>query len=632
VITLEGWLEVRDILDKRLGWLTQVFLFSYIFLGIMVVLTLFVGVILTNFQKNKGTALLTVDQRRWHDLRKRLQLLQPLTLPPRPENSPWRSWLYDKLQTGIYKWTSVALIFLHSLTLVIPWQSLGVDSEANIENESRQNMLMITGAMFVPVFVTEITIKMIAFTVQGYFMSKRNICEFGITIVGLAYFVSAMVSISTDSWEVTRVLGIIAIMTRTFLLVGKIESLKMLMMTLVVTLLKSFYVFAALALILITYALIGVVLFHDVKWGEGIDRYANFWSTGHAWLVMFRIMTGEDWNKIMHDCMIQPPDCENEECGNVGAAIVFFCSFYVLVSFIILNVLIAVMIENFSLFYSSEEAALLSHHDLKGFLAKWNIIDRERKGAIPAKHVKFLLRLLDGRMEIDDKLVFQHICREIEKFCHDEKSVGFQKVISMLVFWYVEIKECLMIDEYLARKELEDTLRYEVAQHTIRTWLKRSFRAIKEHEFAAQSRASPGSFSLKPIKQPDAQKYDQEIFVTGYDSDTSSGENEEVTSGTRTLSTETGLSHPLIPKSQKGTRLSDRRDSNKSEDSLRGKRFNRSKSPTDGTVGRGASGLRISIQSEEDIAPLLIGTKAKTDEICDWFNEMAENASEDSDF
>jgi hypothetical protein len=92
---------------------------------------------------------------------------------------------------------------------------------------------------------------------------------------------------------------------------------------------------------------------------------------------------------------IQPPDCENEECGNVGAAIVFFCSFYVLVSFIILNVLIAVMIENFSLFYSSEEAALLSHHDLKGFLAKWNIIDRERKGAIPAKHVKFLLRLLD---------------------------------------------------------------------------------------------------------------------------------------------------------------------------------------------------------------------------------------------
>jgi hypothetical protein len=120
VITLEGWLEVRDILDKRLGWLTQVFLFSYIFLGIMVVLTLFVGVILTNFQKNKGTALLTVDQRRWHDLRKRLQLLQPLTLPPRPENSPWRSWLYDKLQTGIYKWTSVALIFLHSLTLVIP--------------------------------------------------------------------------------------------------------------------------------------------------------------------------------------------------------------------------------------------------------------------------------------------------------------------------------------------------------------------------------------------------------------------------------------------------------------------------------------------------------------------------------
>lgn len=69
-------------------------------------------------------------------------------------------------------------------------------------------------------------------------------------------------------------------------------------------------------------------------------------------------------------------------------------------SFIVLNVLIgmacccvfvdvqlligwlcctAVMVENFSLFYSSEEAALLSHHDLKGFLAKWNVMDRDRK-------------------------------------------------------------------------------------------------------------------------------------------------------------------------------------------------------------------------------------------------------------
>lgn len=32
----------------------------------------------------QGTALLTVDQRRWEDLKSRLKIAQPLHLPPRP--------------------------------------------------------------------------------------------------------------------------------------------------------------------------------------------------------------------------------------------------------------------------------------------------------------------------------------------------------------------------------------------------------------------------------------------------------------------------------------------------------------------------------------------------------------------
>lgn len=51
----------------------------------------------------------------------------------------------------------------------------------------------------------------------------------------------------------------------------------MLMLTLGVTLVKSFYVFAALTIMLISYALIGVVLFHQVSWGQGIDRSVQQW-------------------------------------------------------------------------------------------------------------------------------------------------------------------------------------------------------------------------------------------------------------------------------------------------------------------------------------------------------------------
>ncbi|XP_075227294.1 sodium leak channel NALCN-like [Lycorma delicatula] len=59
-----------------------IYIHVYIFLGCMIGLTLFVGVVIANYSENKGTALLTVDQRRWCDLKKRLKIAHPLHLPP----------------------------------------------------------------------------------------------------------------------------------------------------------------------------------------------------------------------------------------------------------------------------------------------------------------------------------------------------------------------------------------------------------------------------------------------------------------------------------------------------------------------------------------------------------------------
>jgi hypothetical protein len=54
--------------------------------------------------------------------------------------------------------------------------------------------------------------------------------------------------------------------------------------------------------------------------------------------------------------------------------------------------------QNFSLFYSSEEDALLSYADIRNFQQVWNIVDMDQKRTIPVKRVKFLLRLLRGRL------------------------------------------------------------------------------------------------------------------------------------------------------------------------------------------------------------------------------------------
>ena len=53
------------------------------------------------------------------------------------------------------------------------------------------------------------------------------------------------------------------------------------------------------------------------------------------------------------------------------------------------------------------------------------------QGVIPVRRVKFLLRLLKGRLEVDlekERLVFKHMCYEMERL-HGGMDVSFHDVI-----------------------------------------------------------------------------------------------------------------------------------------------------------------------------------------------------------
>ena len=69
-----------------------------------------------------------------------------------------------------------------------------------------------------------------------------------------------------------------------------------------------------------------------------------------------------------------------------------YFSFYVINTYIVLNLLVAIIMENFSLFYSNEEDALLSYADIRNFQNTWNIVDVNQRGMIPVRRVKFILR------------------------------------------------------------------------------------------------------------------------------------------------------------------------------------------------------------------------------------------------
>ena len=58
------------------------------------------------------------------------------------------------------------------------------------------------------------------------------------------------------------------------------------------------------------------------------------------------------------------------------------------------------------------------------------------------RRVKFILRLLKGRLEVDpqkDRLLFKHMCYELERL-HNGEDVTFHDVLSMLSYRSVDIR------------------------------------------------------------------------------------------------------------------------------------------------------------------------------------------------
>jgi hypothetical protein len=137
--------------------------------------------------------------------------------------------------------------------------------------------------------------------------------------------------------------------------------------------------------------------------------------------------------------------------------------------------------ENFSLFYSNEEDALLSYADIRNFQNTWNVVDIHQRGVIPVRRVKFILRLLKGRLECDpqkDRLLFKYMCYELDKL-HNGEDVTFHDVINMLSYRSVDIRKALQLEELLAREEFEYIIEEEVAKQTIRTWLEGCLKKIR---------------------------------------------------------------------------------------------------------------------------------------------------------
>ena len=60
-------------------------------------------------------------------------------------------------------------------------------------------------------------------------------------------------------------------------------------------------VLALIVLILYIYSILGVFIFSDVRSGDTITQYTNFWNFHSAFITLFKCSTGEDWYLTMFD-------------------------------------------------------------------------------------------------------------------------------------------------------------------------------------------------------------------------------------------------------------------------------------------------------------------------------------------
>jgi len=141
-----------------------------------------------------------------------------------------------------------------------------------------------------------------------------------------------------------------------------------------------------------------------------ITRNNNFQTFSQALLVLFRSATGEAWQEIMLSCIKDPSvrcdersdDAHNEEGCGTDFAFPYFISFFVVCSFLILNLFVAVIMDNFD--YLTRDWSILGPHHLDEFVRLWSEYDPDAKGRIKHVDVVTLLR------KISPPLGFGKLC------------------------------------------------------------------------------------------------------------------------------------------------------------------------------------------------------------------------------
>uniref|UniRef100_A0A4W4FRI8 Sodium channel protein n=1 Tax=Electrophorus electricus TaxID=8005 RepID=A0A4W4FRI8_ELEEL len=389
VSTFKGWMDImyaavdsRAIEEQPL-YETNLYMYLYfvifIIFGSFFTLNLFIGVIIDNFNQQKSKIsgqdlFMTEEQKKYYNAMKKLGSKKPQKPIPRPQNC-FQGAIFDFVTKQFFDIAIMGLICLNMVTMMV---------ETDDQSTETENILFIINFIFIVIFTGECTLKMIALR-QYFFSIGWNIFDFIVVILSIIGLLLADLIekyfVSPTLFRVIR----LARIGRVLRLIRGAKGIRTLLFALMMSLPALFNIGLLLFLIIFIFSIFGMSNFGYVKKEGGIDDMFNFETLGNSIICLFMITTSAGWDGLLIPMLNSgPPDCDPDvehpgtnvrgDCGNPAMGIAFFCSYIVMSFLVVVNMYIAIILENFNV-ATEESSEPLSEDDFEMFYSTWEKFD-----------------------------------------------------------------------------------------------------------------------------------------------------------------------------------------------------------------------------------------------------------------
>ncbi|XP_059018040.1 sodium channel protein type 5 subunit alpha isoform X3 [Mustela lutreola] len=390
VATFKGWMDIMYAAVDSRGyeeqpqWEYNLYMYIYfvifIIFGSFFTLNLFIGVIIDNFNQQKKKIrgqdiFMTEEQKKYYNAMKKLGSKKPQKPIPRPLNK-YQGFLFDIVTKQAFDVTIMFLICLNMVTMMV---------ETDDQSPEKVNILAKINLLFVAIFTGECIIKMAALR-HYYFTNSWNIFDFVVVILSIVGTVlSDIIQKYFFSPTLFRVIRLARI-GRILRLIRGAKGIRTLLFALMMSLPALFNIGLLLFLVMFIYSIFGMANFAYVKWEAGIDDMFNFQTFANSMLCLFQITTSAGWDGLLSPILnTGPPYCDPNlpnsngsrgNCGSPAVGILFFTTYIIISFLIVVNMYIAIILENFSV-ATEESTEPLSEDDFDMFYEIWEKFDPE---------------------------------------------------------------------------------------------------------------------------------------------------------------------------------------------------------------------------------------------------------------